>query len=264
MDGMDLLLKNKTAFISGSTAGIGLATAIGLAKEGAIVYINSNSKEDIKKVEKQLASKYSIRGIAADLSTEAGSNTIIKELPEVDILINNLGVYEPLNFFNITDQEWNRTIDINVMSGIRLSRHYLRQMITKKRGRIIFVSSESGVMTPKEMIHYGVTKSMQIALARGLAELTVDTEITVNSVLAGPTKTPGIDRFVNQLSEDWHLSADEVERRYFETVRLGSLIKRFASPEEVANLVVYLSSPLSSATNGAAIRVEGGMIKSIL
>lgn len=262
---MDLKLKNKTAFISGSGAGIGLSIALGLAKEGAIVYINAPSQilidEALKKISKK---QLEIYGISADLSTENGVETVISQLPKVDILVNNLGIYEPQDFFSISDVDWQRIFEINVMSGIRLSRHYLKLMLQQSWGRVLFISSESGVIIPKEMIHYGVTKTIQIALARGLAELTRDTEVTVNSILAGPTSTPGIKRFIVNLANEWNIPEEQVEKEYFSRVRTGSLLNRFELPEEIAHLAVFLSSPLSVATNGATLRAEGGVVKSIL
>ncbi|KTD23815.1 short-chain dehydrogenase/reductase [Legionella lansingensis] len=262
---MDLKLTEKTAFVSGSTSGIGFSIALGLAKEGAKTYINGPSQTLVDQALHTIKKdKLKIYGISADLSTITGAQSVIEQLPKIDILINNLGIYEPQDFFSLKDEDWSRTIEINVMSGIRLSRHYLKTMLQKNWGRIIFISSESGIMIPKEMIHYGVTKTMQIALASGLAKLTKNSQVTVNSILAGPTRTPGIEKFISNLAKEWKIPKNQVEKEYFLKVRTGSLINRFALPEEVANLAVYLSSPLSSCTNGATLRGDGGIIKSII
>jgi NAD(P)-dependent dehydrogenase (short-subunit alcohol dehydrogenase family) len=191
-------------------------------------------------------------------------DSLIKQLPEVDILINNAGIFEPKPFAEITDEDWFRFFEINVMSGIRLSRHYFPNMIAKNWGRIIFISSESAVFIPSEMIHYGMTKTAQIAVSRGLAELTHGTNVTVNSILPGPTKSKGVGGFLEDLSKATNKSAEEVEEDFFKNMRPTSLLQRFATVEEIANTTVYFSSPLASATNGASIRVEGGLIRSIL
>jgi NAD(P)-dependent dehydrogenase (short-subunit alcohol dehydrogenase family) len=263
---MDLQLKGKIAFISGSTSGIGLAIARRLAEEGADVVVNGRSEGKVKEaVDKiQFASDGGkIRGIAADLSSSEGCRKALSEVPYVDILINNLGIFELQDFFEITDQDWERFFKVNVMSGIRLGRHYLKRMLEKNWGRIIFISSESGVQIPSDMIHYGMTKTAQLAVSRGMAELTKGTAVTVNSVLPGPTLSEGVQDFVQSMAEQQQKSLDDLQKEFFQTVRPTSLLQRFAHTDEVANMVAYLSSPLASATNGAAIRVDGGIVKTI-
>lgn len=264
---MDLQLKDKIVFVSGSTAGIGFDIAKRFLQEGAQVIINGRTKEGVDKAVSDLASiikDANISGIAADFSKKEEVDSLIKQLPEVDILINNTGIFEPKPFAEITDEDWFRFFEINVMSGIRLSRYYFPNMIAKNWGRIIFISSESAVFIPSEMIHYGMTKTAQIAVSRGLAELTQGTNVTVNSILPGPTKSKGVGGFLEDLSKATNKSAEEVEEDFFKNMRPTSLLQRFATVEEIANTTVYFSSPLASATNGASIRVEGGLIRSIL
>ncbi|MBD2100193.1 SDR family NAD(P)-dependent oxidoreductase [Leptolyngbya sp. FACHB-261] len=264
---MDLKLTNKTALVSGSTAGIGLAIAAALAQEGASVFVNGRTKERVAAAVEQIKSvnaNSNVQGVAADLSTQSGAEELFQQVPEVDILINNLGIYEAKPFAEISDEDWNKIIEINFLSGVRLSRRYLPRMLEKNWGRIIFISSESGVNIPSEMIHYGVTKTAQVALSRGLAELTVGSNVTVNSVLPGPTKSEGVASFVQDLATSQGVDQSQVEKEFFQTTRPSSLIQRFASPEEVAALVAFIASPLSSATNGAALRAEGGVVRSAL
>lgn len=264
---MDLKLSGKKALVSGSTAGIGYAIAERFLAEGASVIINGRTEEGVNKAISSLKASYprgTVSGFAADLSKVEDVNRLLSELPEVDILINNAGIFEPKAFIDIPDEDWFRLFEINVMSGIRLSRFYLPKMITKNWGRIIFISSESGVFIPEEMIHYGMTKTAQLAVSRGLAELTKGTAVTVNSILPGPTKSKGVIQFIEDLATSGGKTSDEVEKEFFQNMRPTSLIQRFASVEEVADTVVYYSSPLASATNGAAIRVEGGLVKSII
>ena len=266
---MDLQLKGKTALVSGSSVGIGFAIAELLLKEGATVYINARSQQRVDEALKKLhtgknGSAGKAEGIAADLGTADGVQQLIKVLPEVDILVNNVGMYEPKEFTQISDDDWTKIFDVNVMSGIRLSRHYLPGMLKRNWGRVIFISSESAVNIPREMIHYGMTKTAQLAVARGLAEMTAGTNVTVNSVLPGPTASEGVEQFVADMAKKDNKSKEEVESDFFKNVRPSSLIKRFATVEEVANLVAYVSSPLSAATNGAALRVEGGCVSSII
>jgi len=264
---MDLKLNGKTALVTGSSAGIGFAIAEELAREGAEVIINGRTQKRVDEALSKLKSKMpqaSARGIAADLSSAAGASALLKDVPEVDILVNNVGIYEPKEFTDISDEDWTRMFEVNVMSGIRASRQYITGMRKRNWGRIIFISSESGVNIPVEMIHYGMTKTAQIAIARGLAETTVGTGITVNSVLPGPTASEGVEEFVNNLARSGNKHRSEIEKDFFEKVRPSSLIKRFATSEEVAHLVAYVASPLSSATNGAALRVDGGVVRSIL
>lgn len=264
---MDLQLKDKTAFVSGSTAGIGLAIAKRFLAEGAKVVINGRTKESVDPAVNDLKNLFpgaTVSGIAADFSKVDDVNKLLKELPEVDILINNAGIFEPKSFAEIPDEDWFKFFEVNVMSGIRLSRQYFPKMLSKNWGRIIFISSESAVFIPDEMIHYGMTKTAQLAVSRGLAELTKGTAVTVNSILPGPTKSKGVGGFIEDLAKKDNKSIEEVENDFFKNMRPTSLLQRFASVEEIADTVVYYSSPLASATNGASIRVEGGLIRSIL
>jgi NAD(P)-dependent dehydrogenase (short-subunit alcohol dehydrogenase family) len=257
---MNLQLEGKTALVTGSTAGIGLAIATALAKEGAVVTVNGRTQE---RVDQALRTSGAAHGIAADLGTEAGARAVIERLPAVDILVNNLGIFEPKPFEQITDDDWRRFFEVNVMSGVRLSRHYIGPMKQNNWGRIIFISSESALQIPVEMIHYGMTKTAQLAVARGLAELTAGSGVTVNSVLPGPTASEGVKTFVEQLASKERQSKEHFEKEFFKNARPSSLLKRFASPEEVANMVAFVCSPLASATNGAAVRVDGGVVRSI-
>ena len=260
---MDLQLKDKLALVTGSTGGIGLAIAQTLAREGASVIVNGRSQESVDKAVKSIESDSGkVMGLAADLSSNAGITQVIEQYSQVDILVNNLGIYEVKPFAEIADEDWQRFFDTNIMSGVRLSRTYLPKMLSQNWGRIIFISSESGVQIPQEMIHYGMTKAAQIAIARGLAESTANTAVTVNSVLPGPTRSPGVKDFLQQMSTEKNVTVKEVEQEFFAKDRPTSIIQRLAEPQEVANLVAYVASPLASATNGAALRVEGGVIKS--
>jgi len=264
---MNLQLENKFALVTGSTAGIGFAIAKALAAEGARVIVNGRSEtrvtEAIAAIRAHIPSAR-LEALAHDLSKADGAMETIKRFPDLDVLVNNLGVYEPKPFEQITDAEWSAIIETNVLSGVRLSRHYLPRMKTAGWGRIIFISSESAVNIPVEMIHYGVTKTMQVALGRGLAETTSGTGVTVNSVLAGPTRSEGVEKFITDLAKEKHASPNQVEQQFFQTARPSSLLQRFATPDEVAALVAFVASPLSSAINGAALRVEGGVVRSIL
>lgn len=264
---MDLKLTGKKALISGSTAGIGYAIASRFLAEGASVIINGRSQESVDQAIAELKENHpdaDVSGVAADLSNVDDVNRLLSEVPEVDILINNTGIFEPKSFADIPDEDWFRFFEINVLSGIRLSRHYFPKMLAKSWGRVIFISSESGVFIPDEMIHYGMTKTAQLAVSRGMAELTKGTAVTVNSILPGPTWSKGVGQFIEDLAVAGNKTAVDVEKEFFENMRPTSLIQRFATVEEVADTVVYYSSPLASATNGAAIRVEGGLVKSIL
>ena len=264
---MDLQITNKTAFISGSTKGIGFATALGLAKEGVKVWLNGRSETSVNAAKARLLAAVpdaSVSGIAADLSTAAGCNAVVNALPAVDILVNNLGIFEPKPFEEIPDEDWFRFFEVNVMSGVRLSRHYLPKMKQQNWGRIIFVSSESAIQIPEEMIHYGMTKTAQVALARGLAESTKGTAVTVNTVLPGPSRSEGVDTFVQQIADQQGMTFDEMEREFFNNIRPSSLIQRFATPEEDANMIVYLCGVGAAATNGAALRVDGGVVRAAL
>lgn len=261
---MDLQLKNKLALVSGSTAGIGLAIATALAQEGARVIVNGRKQEAVDKVVAELKASTGadVLGFAGDLSQADVANEVAQRYPDVEILVNNLGIFEPKPFEEIPDEDWKRFFDVNVLSGVRLARLFLPSMKRANWGRIIFISSESGVQIPAEMVHYGMTKTAQIAVARGIAESVAGTGITVNSVLPGPTKSRGVVDFVNSLAKADGKSAEQVEKDFFEHVRPTSLIKRFATTEEVASLVAYVASPLASATTGAALRVDGGVVKS--
>ncbi|MDZ8185606.1 MAG: SDR family oxidoreductase [Nostoc sp. ChiSLP02] len=264
---MDLKLHGKSALVTGSTAGIGFAIAQALAQEGAAVVVNGRSEQRvaqaIAKIQ-QSVPEAKVSGVVADTATKAGVEQLFQEVRHVDILINNLGIYEPKTFFEITDEDWLKIFEVNVLSGVRLSRQYLQKQLDQNWGRIIFISSESAIQIPVEMIHYGTTKTAQLAIARGLAEMTVGTGVTVNSVLPGPTRSEGVEDFISNLAQERSVSPAQVEAEFFQNVRPTSLIKRFATNEEVAAMVVYLSSPLASATNGAALRVDGGVIRSIV
>ena len=260
---MDLQLSDKLALVSGSTKGIGLAIATGLAREGARVIVNGRSEKSVNEALakiRQNASAAKLAGFPGDLATAAGVDKLVKQFPSVDILVNNLGIFEPKPFEQIPDADWLRFFEVNVLSGIRLSRAYLPGMKKKNWGRIVFISSESGIQIPAEMIHYGTTKTAQLAVSRGLAETCAGTGVTVNAVLPGPTHSDGVDEFVKQLSGGKPFA--EFEQEFFKSVRPSSLIRRFATTDEVANLVVYVCSPRSSATNGAALRVDGGVVRS--
>ena len=260
---MDLQLTDKLALVTGSTAGIGKAIAKNLASEGASVVVNGRSQESVDETVKSLSeTKGKVMGLAADLSSAEGVQKAIAQYPQVDILVNNLGIFEVKSFAEISDEDWQRFFDINVMSGVRLSRAYLPKMLDRNWGRIIFISSESGIQIPQEMIHYGMTKAAQIAIARGLAESTANTAVTVNSVLPGPTRTKGVEDYIQQMAKEKNASTEEIEKEFFAEDRPTSIIQRFIEPEEIANLVAYVASPLASATNGAALQVEGGVLKS--
>jgi NAD(P)-dependent dehydrogenase (short-subunit alcohol dehydrogenase family) len=260
---MDLQLKGKIALISGSTAGIGNAIATALAREGARVIVNGRTSAAVDAAVAAMKSAGGeVLGFAGDLSSASVAEKLVQQHPQVDIVVNNLGIFEVKPFEQISDEEWKRFFDVNVLSGARLARLYLPFMRKRNWGRIIFISSESGVQIPAEMIHYGMTKAAQIAVARGLAEATAGTGITVNSVLPGPTRSRGVGDFVADWAAKSGKSAQTVEDEFFKTARPTSLIKRFATPEEVAAMVAFVASPLSAATNGAALRVDGGVVKS--
>jgi NAD(P)-dependent dehydrogenase (short-subunit alcohol dehydrogenase family) len=264
---MDLKLDNKRALVTGSTGGIGLAIAKGLAAEGARVYINGRTEARVLQAMELIRREHPnarLEGLAADLATVEGVETATVRIVELDILVNNLGVYAVKALEEITDQDWLAMIETNFLSGVRLSRHWLPRMKAAGWGRIIFVSSESAVQIPKEMIHYGVTKTMQVALARGLAETTAGTAVTVNSILPGPTLSEGLADFVDGAAKQQGVTAAQVEKDFFRSVRPSSLLRRFESTDEVAAAAVFLASPLSSGTNGAALRVEGGVVRGIL
>ncbi|HSY06038.1 MAG TPA: SDR family oxidoreductase [Steroidobacteraceae bacterium] len=257
-------MQDKLALVTGSTAGIGLAIATTLAREGARVIINGRSRALVNEVVASLRAGTDAepQGFAGDLSLASSAEQLVREYPGIQILVNNLGIFEPKPFEEIPDSDWLRFFDVNVLSGVRLARLVLPAMRRANWGRIIFISSESGVQIPSEMIHYGVTKTAQLAVARGLAEALAGAAITVNSVLPGPTRSRGVGEFVEALAKARGMSFAQFEKEFFEKVRPSSLIKRFAEPEEVASLVAYVASPLASATTGAALRVDGGVIRS--
>jgi NAD(P)-dependent dehydrogenase (short-subunit alcohol dehydrogenase family) len=260
---MDLGLKDKLALVSGSTAGIGLAIATALAREGARVIVNGRAQPSvdaiIAKIEGETGAR--VEGFAGDLTEAGPAEELARRFPDVEILVNNLAIFEPRPFEDIPDADWTRFFEANVLSGVRLARLYLPAMKAANWGRVIFISSESAVQIPAEMIHYGMTKTAQLAVSRGLAESLAGTGITVNAILPGPTKSRGLVEFIDAI-KDKETSFDAFEQQFFAHVRPTSLIKRFATPEEVASLVAYVASPLASATTGAALRVDGGVIKS--
>ncbi len=260
---MDLQLKEKLALVTGSTAGIGFAIAQALVREGARVIVNGRTQQAVDATVATLNAERLGRaeGYAGDLGTAAEAEDLASRYPEVEILVNNLGIFEPKPFEEIPDADWHRFFEVNVLSGVRLARLYLPGMRRRNWGRIVFISSESAVQIPAEMIHYGMTKTAQLAVSRGLAEAVAGTGITVNCVLPGPTKSRGVGEFVAALAKAEGKSFEAFEKDFFEKVRPTSLIKRFATTDEVASLVAYVVSPLASATTGAALRVEGGVLK---
>ncbi len=260
---MDLGLAGKKVLVTGSTAGIGFATARLFAREGATVFVNGRTVERVAAAVAAIGAG-DVRGVAGDVSSAEGVRAITDAVPDVDVLVNNAGIFEPKAFEDIPDADWMRFFETNVMSGVRLARHYMHGMLAQNWGRIVFVSSESAVQIPVEMIHYGMTKTAQLAVARGLAERTRGTGLTVNSVLAGPTKSEGVGEFVRALAKDQSKTEADVEKDFFVHARPSSLLGRFATPDEVASLIVYASSAAASATNGAALRVDGGVVRSIL
>jgi NAD(P)-dependent dehydrogenase (short-subunit alcohol dehydrogenase family) len=262
---MDLQLAHQTAVVTGSTAGIGLEIARRLAAEGAEVIVSGRERRTVDAAISSIrdTTGREPRGVVADVTTAAGAELLLREAGEVDILVNNLGIYESKAFTEITDQDWSRFFDVNVISGARLARSTFPGMLARNRGRIVFVSSESALAVPSDMIHYAVTKTAQLTIARGLAELTRGSNVTVNSVLPGPTRSAGIEDFLRSVASDPTAPPAVLEAEFFRTQRSSSLLQRMIEPAEIANLVAYLASPLSSATNGAALRVEGGLITTI-
>jgi NAD(P)-dependent dehydrogenase (short-subunit alcohol dehydrogenase family) len=264
---MDLGLRGRRALVTGSTLGIGFAAARQLAAEGAAVVVNGRSAERVDDAVGRLRAAVvgaDVQGIAADLGTADGCARVTAAFPDLDVLVNNLGIFEPRPFEQIADADWLRFFEVNVLSGVRLARHYLPGMRARDWGRIVFVSSESAVQIPVEMIHYGMTKTAQLAVARGLAESTAGSGVTVNSVLPGPTASEGVATFVGQMAESRGVDFATMEREFFAHARPSSLLQRFAMPDEAAAMIVYVCSAQASATNGAALRVDGGVVRSIL
>jgi NAD(P)-dependent dehydrogenase (short-subunit alcohol dehydrogenase family) len=261
---MDMDLTGKTALVTGSTRGIGLATAKGLAAMGATVIVNGRSVDAAAKAAaavRERASGANVIEAPGDLGTAEGCTAIIQKHPAVDILVNNMGIYEPKGFFEIEDADWQKMFDVNVMSGVRLTRHYLKRMLDERDwGRVVFVSSESGVFIPKEMVHYGFSKSAQLTIARGAAETTKGTNVTVNSVMPGPTWVEMQPVRLEARAKAQGTTVEELAARTFTERRPASLLQRYATTEEVANLICYVCSKASSATNGAALRVDGGIV----
>ena len=263
---MDLQLVGKKALITGSTAGIGFAIATELAREGVRVVLNGRTQAGVEAAIARLrglVADAEVSGFAADLATAYGCHALTSTCPQVDILVNNLGIFDPVPFEAISDNDWQRFFDTNVMSGVRLARHYLPSMKAANWGRIVFISSESGVNPPGEMVHYGMTKAAELSISRGLAQTAAGTGVTVNAVLPGPTRTEGVCDFFGKLATAQGIDLAEAERRFFAEARPTSLLKRFIDPAEVAALVAYVCSPRAAATNGAALRVEGGIISSM-
>lgn len=264
---MHIDLSSKHAIVTGSTAGIGFGIAKGLAKAGASVTINGRSEARVADAVARLTAEVKggkVEGVAADLGTTEGVRTFIEQVADTDILINNVGIFEPKPFFEIPDQDWERFFQINVMSGVRLSRHYVPKMVQRKWGRVVFISSESGIHIPPEMAHYGMTKTALLAISRGLAETVAGSGVTVNAVLPGPTRSEGVVDFLKKMAGDTGQPLEQVEADFIATHRPTLLIRRFAEVDEVANMVVYVASEQASATTGAALRVDGGVVRSIM
>jgi len=259
---MDLQLANKTALVTGATAGIGLEIARRLSAEGAEVIICGRSQMKLDAAVANIGRN--VRSVLADPSTTEGASALIEAIPDVDILVNNLGIYESKAFADISDDDWRRFFEVNVLSGARLSRHYFPGMMTRDWGRVIFIASESGLMIPPDMIHYGMTKTAQLAISRGLAGLTKGTRVTVNTVLPGTTRSDGIIGFLKSVASDPNAPDSEIEAEFFARDRPTSLIQRMIEPQEIASLVAYVASPLSAATNGAALRADGGITPTII
>jgi NAD(P)-dependent dehydrogenase (short-subunit alcohol dehydrogenase family) len=260
-------LKGKTAVVSGSTAGIGLGIAVALAREGANVVVNGRTSARVESALQKIRSLVqttNVSGVAADLGTKEGVASFIKHVPQTDVLVNNLGIFEVKPFLEIPDEDWQRFFEVNVLSGVRLTRHYLPAMLKKNWGRVIFISSESGQQIPAEMVHYGMTKTAQIAIARGVAESIAGSGVTVNSVLVGPTASEGAGEFVDSFAKEKGITKAEVEKEFFQNIRPSSLLKRFETTEEVAAVVAFLAGNQSITINGAAVRADGGVVRSIL
>ncbi|PZM12056.1 SDR family NAD(P)-dependent oxidoreductase [Rhizobium tubonense] len=262
---MDLKLNGKTALVTGSTAGIGLEIARTLAVEGADVIVTGRSQAKLDQAVESIRASggKAVRGILADVATAEGASALIAAVSRIDILVNNLGIYESKPFAEISDADWQKYFEVNVLSGARLARAYFPAMLERNWGRVIFISSETGLSPAKDMIHYAMTKTAQISISRGMAEMTKGTNVTVNSVLPGPTRSEGIIDFLKSVSSDPQGTPEAIEAEFFAKGRPSSLLQRMIEPEEIAGMVAYLASPLSAATNGAAIRVEGGLLSTI-
>lgn len=264
---MDLQLKGKRALVTGSTSGIGWATARELAAEGTHVILNGRDPARLPSAVARIQAEVpgaAIDGVQADLSSAAGCQRLLDAAGEVDILVNNLGIFEPKAFEQIGDDDWQRFFEVNVLSGVRLSRHHLPRMKARGWGRIVFISSESGICPPADMVHYGMTKSAQLSVSRGLAETCVGTGVTVNAVLPGPTRTEGVGEFFAKLASDAGQTLQAAEHDFFKYARPTSLLQRFIDPAEVAAMVTYVCSPRAAATQGAALRVEGGVVRTLI
>ncbi|MNO52644.1 3-oxoacyl-[acyl-carrier-protein] reductase FabG [compost metagenome] len=263
---MQLHLEGTTALVTGSTSGIGKAIAISLVQEGAAVLVNGRHEDKVKQTIAEIRTDYPeavLYPAVADLGTEEGCRKLTEEYPKVDILINNLGIFEPAEYFDIPDTEWFKFFEVNVMSGVRLSRQYLKHMLKKNEGRVVFIASEAAIMPSQEMAHYSATKTMQLSLSRSLAELTKGTKVTVNTVMPGSTLTEGVETMLHTLYPGEKLTIEEAETRFMKENRPSSIIQRLIRPEEIADFVVFLSSPLSSAINGSALRIDGGLVRSV-
>ncbi len=264
---MNLQLTNKTAFISGSTAGIGFATALHLAREGAFVYLNGRTENGVERAINRLKNELpdaQVHGIVADFLDFESIDKLLKELPEVDILVNNVGIYASASFFETDDASWHQQLEVNLMSGVRLSRHYLKTMLKKDWGRILYISSECATLVPEDLIAYSTTKAALLALSRGLAQLTKGSGVTVNTIAPGSTFTEGAENFIETLAAKEGKTTNQAEKDFFENIRTSSLLGRFATVDEVAQTICYFASPLSAATNGSVIKVDGGSMGNIL